>query len=93
MNSWNDVMQNQKAFMLKKFLYQTLENKIANYEDLISRISFHLVTDNDMKLFAEMVNDLVMAGYFKAIEEYKKQLGQMGIEVNLKNDQEEKLGW
>lgn len=93
MSGWNEIMQSQKGYTLKKFLAQILDNKVSQYDDLIARIAFNLITENDLKLFAELVNDLVTSGYFKAVEEYKPKLKELGIEVSVKEVQSEKLGW
>jgi hypothetical protein len=93
MSGWSEIMQNQKGYTLKKFLAQILHDKVNHYDDLIARIAFHLITENDLKLFAELANDLVTAGYFKAVDEYKPKLKDLGIEITVKEAQSEKLGW
>lgn len=84
MKSWLDLMQNPKGVALKKFMVQALDEKVLNYDELLVRISTSLTTDNDMKLFAEMVNDLLAAGYKKAVEDYRDELTKMGISVAYK---------
>lgn len=71
--------------VLRKFMLQILANKADNYDELITRIGFNLVTENDLKMFALMVNDLLEVGYRRAVEDYKGQLSEMGIEVSMKN--------
>lgn len=71
--------------VLRKFMFQVLANKADNYDELITRIGFNLVTENDLKMFALMVNDLLEVGYRRAVEDYKGQLSEMGIEVSMKN--------
>jgi hypothetical protein len=66
-------------------MVQILTNKADNYDELITRIGFNLVTENDLKMFALMVNDLLEVGYRRAVEDYKGQLSEMGIEVSMKN--------
>jgi hypothetical protein len=66
-------------------MLQILANKADNYDELITRIGFNLVTENDLKMFALMVNDLLEVGYRRAVEDYKGQLSEMGIEVSMKN--------
>jgi len=46
-------------------------------------LSSALVTDNDLKVFGEMVNDILSTGYKKAVEDYRTQLNKLGIEVSL----------
>ena len=71
--------------VLRKFMVQVLANKADNYDELITRIGFNLVTENDLKMFALMVNDLLEVGYRRAVEDYKGQLSEMGIEVSMKS--------
>jgi hypothetical protein len=83
MSNWADFMQNPKGVVLKKFMYPLLQDKIANYDDLLTRIGHSLVTENDLKAFSDMVNDIIAAGYKKAVFDYQQQLKKMGIEVNI----------
>jgi hypothetical protein len=71
--------------VLRKFMLQVLTNKVENYDELLTRIGTSLITENDLKIFALMVNDILEVGYRKAIEDYKSQLNEMGIEVSMKN--------
>ena len=82
-NNWAQMMQNPKATMLKKLIVQVLGNKTVTYEDLITRLGATLVTDNDFKIFAELINDVLQAGYFRAIDDYRDQLGKMDISATL----------
>lgn len=91
--SWNQILQNPKSYTLKKFLANILDNKVNNYDDLLARIGVSLVTDNDLKVFAELVNDIYVAGFSKAIEDNKKQLNDLGFVVTNKEENQEKLGW
>jgi hypothetical protein len=71
--------------VLKKFMVQILANKAENYDELITRIGFNLVTENDLKMFALMVNDILEIGYRRAVEDYRGQLSEMGIEISMKS--------
>jgi len=71
--------------VLKKFMFQVLDNKIINYEDLLTRVGFNLITEQDLKSFALMINEVMEIGYRKAIEDYRKQLNEMGIMVSMKD--------
>lgn len=81
--SWAEFIQNPKGLALKKFMATILESKYYQYEDLINRASFYLVTDNDLKSFAKMVTDIYELGYMKAVSDYKEQLTKLGINVNI----------
>ena len=82
-NNWSQFMQNPKGVVLKKFMSQVLGNKVNPYDEVITRLSTVLITDNDIKVFGEMINDVMVLGYRKAVEDYQTQLNKMGIEVSL----------
>jgi len=82
-NNWSQFMQNPKGAVLKKFMSQVLGNKVNPYDEVITRLSTVLITDNDIKVFGEMINDVMVLGYRKAVEDYQTQLNKMGIEVSL----------
>ena len=81
--SWSQLIQNPKSLALKKFMIEILGQKVNPYDDLITRLRANLVTDNDFKLFGEMMNDILQTGYFKAVEDYREELGKLGYKVNL----------
>lgn len=84
-NNFSQMLQNPNAMVLKKFMFQILESKIANYEEVLTRIGFNLITEQDLKSFALMINDVMEIGYRKAVEDYRKQLNDMGIGVTIKD--------
>lgn len=83
MTSWNQLMQNPQGIALKRFLLQILNHKITNYDDLLTRIGASLVTEKDMQLFGELVNDILEAGYKKAVEDYREKLKPFNIQVDV----------
>lgn len=84
MNNLSQILQNPKTMVLRKFMVEVLGTKVENYEDLLTRVGFSLITENDLKTFALLVNDILEIGYRRAIEDYRKQLNEMGIEVSMK---------
>lgn len=82
-NNWSQFMQNPKNAALKKFMVQIMGNKVKSYDDIITRLGTALITDNDLKIFGEMINDVLGIGYRKAVEDYRDQLSKLGIEVSL----------
>lgn len=78
-------LQNTKEIALKKFIFQIVGNKITHYDELITRLNNSLVTDKDLQIFCELLNDTINIGYKKAIEDYKKNLDALGIKVTIEN--------
>lgn len=83
MSNWAQFMQNPKGIVLKKFMLQVMGDKINPYDELLTRIGTVLITDNDIKAFGDMINDVLGTGYRKAVDDYRTQLNKLGIEVNL----------
>jgi hypothetical protein len=75
MSDWSQIFQNSKSIALKRFIAQIIDHKVNNYDDLLTRLSNSLVTENDIKLFGELMNDVISAGYYKAVNDYKEKLG------------------
>lgn len=84
-SSWMDLMQNPKGIALKKFMFEALQENYTLHEDVIERISHHLVTDKDLSEFTNMINKVYESGYRRAVADYKEELSQLGIEVKVKN--------
>lgn len=84
MNNLSQMLQNPKTMVLKKFMTEILGNKVLAYEDILIRMSVNLVTESDIKAFALMVNDILEVGYRKAVDDYKVQLKEIGIDVSIK---------
>ena len=81
--SLSDMMQNPKGIALKRFMATILGQKYSEYEELLQRSTFYLVTDKDMASFGKMVSDLYDLGYMKAVADYKDQLQKIGVKVNI----------
>lgn len=74
---------NPRTIALKQFMFQILESKYPNYEDLINRAAFFLVTENDLNMFSKLVGEIYEKGYLRAVEDYREQLSKFGITINL----------
>lgn len=80
-------MQNPKSTALKKFMIQVMGDKVNPYDDILTRLGTAIITDNDLKMFGEMINDILSIGYRKAVDDYRSQLNKLGIEVSLTTPQ------
>ncbi len=78
---------NPKIYALKKFLAQILEQKYQNHDDIITRATHNIITDNDIVSFSKLITDIYENGYMKAVAEYKEQLTKLGIKVSLQKTQ------
>ncbi len=82
-NNFAQFMQNPRGIVLKKFMIQVMGDKTKPYDELFTRLSTVLITDNDITVFGELVNDILGIGYRKAVEAYRTELSKLGIEVSL----------
>jgi hypothetical protein len=72
-NNWAQIFQNPKGLALKKFMAQIIDRKVQDYDDLLDRLGASLVTENDVKLFGNLMNDVMAAGYYKAVNNAKEK--------------------
>jgi len=82
-NNFAQYMQNPRGVVLKKFMVQVMGDKVKSYDELLTRLSTVLITDNDITIFGELINDILGIGYRKAVEAYRSELKKIGIEVSL----------
>jgi hypothetical protein len=81
--SLSEMLQNPKGMALRNFMAQILGQKYLEYEELLHRATFFLITDKDAASFSKMINDVYELGYIKAVSDYKEQLNNLGIKVNV----------
>lgn len=88
-------MANPKAFTLKKWFGELLKSNSKNHEDIIERLSLALITNKDLEDFGKLIANVYESGYFKAIADYKKQLGKMGLKVEIvpEEQKDENIDW
>ncbi len=83
MSDWSQLMQNPKATVLKKFLAQIIPDKLHTYDDLMTRLGATLVTDSDIRIFADLLNDVLVSGYLRALEDYRNEFKRLGLNTSL----------
>jgi len=82
-NTMIQYMNNPKAFTLKKWFIELLGNRYTNHDPIIERVSMSLSTDNDTKEFGSMIAEVFEAGYFRAVNDYKEQAKNAGMDVKV----------
>lgn len=82
-SNFNHFMMNPKAFMIKKWLAPILNERFAHNQSILERLSTVLATDQDVKDFGNLVTDIYDAAYRKAVEDYRKQLEELGLKVTI----------
>lgn len=76
-------MNNPRAFTLKKWFIELLQNRYIPHDGIIERVAMSLTTEDDLKEFGKLIAEVFEAGYFKAVNDYKDQAHKAGIEVKI----------
>lgn len=83
MASWFDHLMNPRSHMVKKAMFEVLQERYPQSEQIIERISVSLVTEEDIKSFYKMVTDIYEKAYLKAVEDHKEALQKAGLAARI----------
>lgn len=76
-------MANPRAFTLKKWILEILQEDYAKYDPIVDRISASLQTDSDLQELGAMIAHVYDKAYRKAISDYKEEAEKLGIKVKI----------
>ncbi|CAE7860285.1 unnamed protein product [Symbiodinium microadriaticum] len=76
-------MNNPRAFTLKKWFIELLNNKYTKHDPIVERVAMALSTEQDVRDFGALVAEVFEAGYYKAVNDYKDQAKKAGLEVKV----------
>jgi len=79
MASWMDYMSNPRGHYLKKTMFEVLQERYAQNEQIIERMGVTLLTENDLTAFLKMVGDIYEMAYLKAVNDHREQLQKAGL--------------
>jgi hypothetical protein len=79
----NEYMTNPKAFIIKKWIGQVIGTKAPEHFDIIERCARSLVTQKDLEDFSKLIGSVYEAGFYKAANDYKRELVKHNIKVNV----------
>lgn len=79
MASWMDYMMNPRGHHVKKAMFEVMQERYAQNENIIERISASLVTEADTKAFFKLVSDIYEKAYLKAVADHQEQLRKAGL--------------
>jgi hypothetical protein len=79
MASWMDYFSNPRGHFVKKTMFDVLQERYAQNEQIIERLSIALQTEDDLKAFFKMVGDIYEIGYLKSVNDHKEQLQKAGL--------------
>lgn len=84
-------MNNPRAFVLKKWFIELLQERYTKHDQIVERVALGLPTEEDVKQFGALVAEVFEAGYFRAVSDYKKQAEEMGLKVKIVTPEPKKL--
>lgn len=79
MASWMDYMSNPRGHYLKKTMFEVLQERYAQNEQIIERMGVTLLTESDLTAFMKMVGDIYEMAYLKAVNDHREQLQKAGL--------------
>jgi hypothetical protein len=74
-----DYMSNPRGHYLKKTMFEVLQERYAQNEQIIERMGVTLLTENDLTAFMKMVGDIYEMAYLKAVNDHREQLQKAGL--------------
>lgn len=82
-NNFIRYMSNPRAFTLRKWFYELLKIDYMAHDTIIERVSTSLVTEKDIEDFGKLIGQIYEKGYRKAVDDYRKQIEDMGLKVSI----------
>ena len=82
-NNLMRYMSNPRAFTIRKWFYELLKVKYASHDEIIERVSSVLITEKDVENFGKLIGQVYEIGYVKAVDDYRKQIEEMGLKVSI----------
>lgn len=76
-------MSNPKAFTLKKWFVELLQEEYPPHDNIIERVSTSLITEQDLKEFGKLVTTVYERAYKKAVSDYREQAEALGVKINI----------
>lgn len=72
-----------RSYLVKKWLVELMQDKYAEHDQIVERVSSSLVTNKDLEDFAKFITQIYETGYKKAVTENQKQLEKLGYHVEV----------
>lgn len=77
--SWIDYFANARGHYVKKALFDVLNERYSQNEQIIDRLGVTLMTESDIKGFMKLIGDVYELAYMKAVDDHKEQLQKAGL--------------
>jgi hypothetical protein len=74
-------MTNPKTFAIKKYMFEILQQKYPDHEQIVERMANTILTERDFNEFNQLIAAIYETGYLKAVNDYREQLSKLGLKV------------
>lgn len=92
MANWMDYLSNPKSHYLKKIMFDILQERYSQNEDIIERLSVMLLTEKDLTSFVKLITDTYELGYIKSVNDHKSALEKIGLSATVVSPDQVKAG-
>lgn len=76
-------ISNPRSFAIKKWMVEILQSDYHLYDDIIERISYALVTEEDVRKFGSLISKIYEKAYVRAVKDYAAEAQKLGIKVKI----------
>lgn len=76
-------MSNPRAFTLKKWFIELLQEDYPPFDTIIERIATSLTTDQDLKEFGQLITQVYEKAYRKSVDDYRSEIEKLGVKINV----------
>jgi len=83
--SWTNYFSKSQVFHIKKVMFEIMQEKYQENEQIIERVAVSLATEKDTTDFLKMVADLYESAYMKAVRDHREQLEKIGLVANVRS--------
>lgn len=74
-----------QSHYLKKVMFEVVQERYKQNEEIIERLGVALSTEKDVKDFLKLITDVYETAYLKAVRDHREQLEKMGLVANIKS--------
>jgi len=78
-----DYANNMRTYVVKKYLFEMLQDRYGKNEPIIERIASMLPLEKDLEAFNKLMADVYEKAYHKCVADHKEQLAKLGFKVNI----------
>jgi hypothetical protein len=83
MGSMLEHLANPQAHVVKKYMFDILQDRYPKHQEILERIASALVTSNDLQAFGKLISDVYEVAYLKSLDQQKDVFKKAGIKVNV----------